>query len=92
MNDGHRERFDALLNAAVPTVGGEHSAPFTLTANGVSVIHYDPVSGTWYDPTVYGQIIRPPVVFDFQREEHEAEWPTEKLEARWRELLQTGQK
>ena len=86
MMGGHKDRFDALLRAAVPTLT---AAPFTVAANGVSVIHYDAVSGTWYDPTVYGQIIRPPVAFDFQREAHEAEWPTERLEARWRDLLKT---
>jgi hypothetical protein len=83
---GHKERFDALLAASVRS--GSHCVLFTVETSGASIIHCDALSGTWYDPTVCGQIIRPPFMFDDHREAHEAEWPTEKLEARWREILE----
>jgi len=59
-----------------------------MISTSSSAIWYDELSKTWFDPTVYGGIIRQPVMFDYQREQQEKEWPRDLLEARWREIFE----
>ena len=92
----HKKRFDRLLHLAVPpaTVGSGSSGDTArmMAARGMrfvtsdaAVEYWDDVSRTWYEP-ITKTIRRAPVMFDSEREKQEAEWPLEKLEARWADL------